>query len=266
MTSVRELMHEGLITCDSSTELTEVAELLRKHRIHAAVVTDGSNHPIGVVSDTDLLAGEWLGNTPENVSVLRRMRAGELMSAPLATIASSSSAVAAAIEIRRLHVARLLVMEGAVPVGVVAISDLLGALSRPSPERSRVRDVMSWGYVACRPDAPYQGAIRAMQERRSRSLVVIDVRGRLVGVVTGFDLLAILSGEAPPDGEIALLMKSPITIDPDASLGEAVDLMLSASIHRLVVADAKRPGGPPLGLISTADVMFEMASPGSAWH
>ena len=125
---------------------------------------------------------------------------------------------------------------------------------------------MSWGFVACRPNTPYYGAVRAMRERDSRSVLVIDERGRLVGVVTGFDLLGILSGETAAEGEIGVLMKPPITIGPDASLQEAVDLMLGEGIHRLVVVDPNAPHGPPLGLISTTDVMVEMAFPGSAWH
>jgi CBS domain-containing protein len=266
MTTVRELMHEGLITCTPGTELARVAELLRRHDIHAVIVADESNRPAGIVSDTDLLAGEWLGNTPENLSVLRRMTAGELMSTPLVSIAASSTASEAAAEIRRLHVARLLVTEDSVPIGVISISDLLGALPRSAPERKTVRDVMSWGFVACRPNTPYRGAVRAMHERDSRSLLVIDEGGGVAGVVTGFDLLGVLSGETPADGEIGLLMKPPITIGPDASLQEAVKLMLDKSIHRLVVVDSAAPQSPPLGLISTTDVMVEMALPDSAWH
>jgi len=266
MTTVRELMHEGLITCTPSTELATVAELLRKHDIHAVVVTDEANRPAGIVSDTDLLAGEWLGNTPENLSVLRRMTAGELMSTPLASIAASSSATEAAAEIRRLHVARLMVTEGSTPVGVISISDLLRALPRSAPQRKTVRDVMSWGFVACRANTPHRGAVRAMSERDSRSLLVIDEHGAVVGVVTGFDLLGVLSGETPADGEIGHLMKPPITIGPDASLQEAIQTMLDKSIHRLVVVDPAAPHSPPLGLISTTDVMVEMALPDSAWH
>ena len=108
LTTVRDVMHSGLITCAPNTMLADVAALLRKHRIHALVVTDRDKGPVGVVSDTDLLAGEWLGTNAENVAVLRRMTAAELMSKPLATIAASSSVAEAASEIRRLHVARLL--------------------------------------------------------------------------------------------------------------------------------------------------------------
>lgn len=35
--------------------------------MHAAVVAAEGGEPLGVVSDTDLLAGEWLGGDPEGL-------------------------------------------------------------------------------------------------------------------------------------------------------------------------------------------------------
>jgi CBS domain-containing protein len=265
MTSVREFMHPGLITCAPDTALGQVARLLREHRIHAVVVIDTTKHVVGVVSDTDLLAGEWLGNNAENVAILRRMTAGELMTKPVATIDASSTPQDAAAEIRRQHVARLVVTDDHGPIGVVSISDLLAALPNTVVDRVRVRDVMSWGYVACRPSTPVSSAARAMLERDSRSLIVIDEHGTVVGVVTGFDLLAVIAGDAQTT-EVADFMHPPIAIGPDAKLQDAVDLMLNKSIHRLVVVNPDRPTTTPLGLVSTTDIMVEMASPSSAWR
>ena len=104
-----------------------------------------------------------------------------------------------------------------------------------------------------------------MTERRSRSLVVVDPAGRPVGVVTGSDLLALYRpGEAATT--VAELMQPLLTIGPDASLREAADLMLRHETHRLVVVDPERPDGMPLGLVSTSDLVAEMAEPGSVWR
>jgi CBS domain-containing protein len=60
---VGELRHRGLVACRPDTPLASVAALLVEHRIHSAVVAAEGGEPLGVVSDTDLLAGEWLGAT-----------------------------------------------------------------------------------------------------------------------------------------------------------------------------------------------------------
>jgi CBS domain-containing protein len=56
-----------------------------------------------------------------------------------------------------------------------------------------------------------------------------------------------------------------LTTTADASLSEAADLMLAHEVHRLFVVDGADEG-LPLGLVSTADIMVEMASPGSVWR
>jgi predicted transcriptional regulator len=57
---VRDLMHGGLITCSRETRLGQAAALIAQHGIHALIVADDAGSPLGVLSDTDLLAAEWL--------------------------------------------------------------------------------------------------------------------------------------------------------------------------------------------------------------
>jgi CBS domain-containing protein len=102
-----------------------------------------------------------------------------------------------------------------------------------------------------------------MHERRSRSIVVIDVDGNAVGVVTGRDLLAVLVGSVE-DAAVDSLMHAPLTIAPEASLREAADRMIRKEVHRLLVV---APGETtPSGQISAADIVAEMAGPGLAWR
>jgi hypothetical protein len=42
--------------------------------------------------------------------------------------------------------------------------------------------------------------------------------------------------------------------------------MLKEEVHRLLVADPDAPDGFPLGIVSTADLVAEMAEPGSVWR
>jgi CBS domain-containing protein len=124
---------------------------------------------------------------------------------------------------------------------------------------------MSHAIVTCRPDTSLTAAARAMTERRSRSLVVVDEHGSAAGVITGNDLLILYS--PGPQATVAELMRTPvITCEPDLALPHAVALMIKHEVHRLVVVNPDRPDAVPVGIFSTGDVISEMAYERSDWQ
>lgn len=257
---VGQAMHPGLITCARDTPIGEVAALLRRHRIHAVVVAEHGRE-LGLLSDTDLLAGEWLAQDPERLAVMRRMTADELMSSPIAEIEADAPLSAAAERLHTQHLGRLLVRENGELAGVLAISDLVRVIGAIPTGRRQVSDVMSWGLVACRESASLGAAARLMTDRRSRSVVAVDRGGRMVGVLTSSDLLPCLYGDRSADLTLAKVMHPPVTISADATLAEAADLMLGREIHRLIVVEPDDPGAFPLGLIATSDFVTEISGP-----
>jgi CBS domain-containing protein len=263
-TLVRHLMRPALIGCPANTTLGQAAVLLVKHRVHALIVADKQGQPLGIISDIDLLAGEWLSTDPAGLATMRAMSVGDLMSAPPATIEANRPAqeAAARMQTERLH--RLVAVEAGRAIGVISISDLVASLAHTVPDRQTVAQVMSRGMVVCRTDTPLAAVARAMTERRSRSVLVVEANGRPVGVITGLDLLAYVEGN-PHGHTAAQIMHAPITISPNASLREAAGIMIQHHIHRLVVVDPDQPVSMPLGLISTSDIIAEMAAPGSVW-
>jgi predicted transcriptional regulator len=56
------------------------------------------------------------------------------------------------------------------------------------------------------------------------------------------------------------------TIDINASLQEAANLMIQNHRHRVIVVDTNDPESFPLGIISSFDIVAEMARPGSVWQ
>jgi CBS domain-containing protein len=261
---VKDLMHSGLLTCPPQATLGQVAVLLAQKRVHALLVAEAGQPPLGVIADIDLLAGEWLSADAESLQTMQAMTARELMSAPLATVAAEAAVSEA---VRRMHTERLhrlVVTENSQAVGVISVSDVVAHLGR-APLGQTVAEVMSRGFVVCRAETPLAAAARAMSERRSRSLVVVEASGRALGVVTGYDLLpAMLENSAART--VADLMHAPVTIHPEASLREAVDVMVRHHLHRLVVVEAAEPHALPLGLISTSDIVAHMAGPESVWQ
>ncbi|HSK15679.1 MAG TPA: CBS domain-containing protein [Gaiellaceae bacterium] len=261
---VSDIMRRGLVTCPPETTLGEAAALLVRERVHAVVVADVAGAPAGVLADSDLLAGEWLAGDEVSLDAMRRLTAGELMSAPLTKIDAAAGAAEAAERMLAERVSRLVVVEDGAPAGMIAVSDLVASAAGQPGGRGTVEDVMSRGFVACRPETPAAGLARAMTERRSRSVVVLDVGGTAVGVVTGRDLLPLAAAEDLDGKTAGDLMHPPLAIGPDATLREAADRLVREEVHRLVVADPD--GGVPLGIVSTWDVLAEMAGPGSPWR
>lgn len=260
---VRDLMSDGLIACDSDTTLGEAAALLRRHRVHGVVVMN-DRVPVGVLTDFDLLSGEWLSTDNVSFATMIAQTAGQIMSAPISTIDADAPAAEAAHRLRDERISRLIVLDAGEARGVISVSDLVRALARGLSDRRCLADVMSRGIVAARPDTSLTELARAMSERRSRAVVIVDGRGVPLGVVTGIDLLEAFGSEAGEDLTAADLMHAPQTISASASLAEAADVMIRREVHRLLVVDDD-PRGFPLGIVSTSDFVAEMAEPGSPW-
>ena len=179
---VSHLMRPALITCSPDTTLGEAATLLARNRVHALIVTDPYNQPLGILSDTDLLAGEWLSADPKSLETMRTMTARQMMSEPPLAIDADAPASQAAARMKAESIHRLLVTEGKKMVGVISVSDLVANLGHAPIERRIVSDVMSQAIVVCLEDTPLAAAARAMTERSSRSIVVVNVIGHpLVG-------------------------------------------------------------------------------------
>ena len=113
---VGDLMHRGLLTCKTSTTLGQVATLLTEHHVHALVVVDRDGRPVGVISDFDLLAGEWLSTDEASLATMRQLTAGDMMTTPIDMIASDVPAHLAAHRLVDEGISRLVVTEKGKPL------------------------------------------------------------------------------------------------------------------------------------------------------
>lgn len=268
MTSlVRDLMHRGLITCRQDTALGQVAVMLTQHHIHALVVVDRDRRPIGLISDFDLLAGEWLSADSESLAVMRGLTAGDLMSQPIASVEANTLLSEAARLMLEQDISRLLVTEDGKPAGMIAGSDFVASIARAEKaRRETVADVMSDAILVCRDMTPITSAARTMTQAGWRSVLIVDARGKPLGVVSEKDMLAQLQNGVHDTVLVSQVMHPMKTIDIRASLREAADLMIREHHHRLVVVDDRDPDSFPLGIVSSFDIVAEMARPGSVWQ
>jgi CBS domain-containing protein len=135
--SVRECMHEGVISCDVETSLDEVAATMRTEHISAVVVvTDGL--AAGVISQTDLVN---IAFVEPYVRYWRGMTARHIMSSPVVSVRPDTPLDDALELLRQRRIHRLVVTEptggGEKPVGILSMTDVARVLGQAAAAVNR---------------------------------------------------------------------------------------------------------------------------------
>ena len=198
---------------------------------------------------------------------MRKLTAHDLMSYPVDTVDANMPVKEAAQILIEKEVSRLLVTEEGKPVGVISTTDFVFSIAKEEqPKRETVADVMSDAMLVCRGKTPIVSAARTLMEAGWRSVLVIDAKGKHLGVVSGKDLMPFVENGIDENLTVRDVMHPAFTIHINASLREAADLMIQKHHHRLIVIDDDDPDAFPLGVISSFDIVAEMARPGSIWQ
>jgi CBS domain-containing protein len=258
--TINDVMHKGLLVCSPETSLGKVAALLTEHHVHALLVAEEADQPLGIISDYDLLAGEWLSVDEESLNTMRKLTARDLMTSPIASIDVNTSVNEAAKLMADKRIHRMLVTDGGKPVGAAIAA-------QEEIRRETVGDVMSRTFLVCREDNTVLSAARTMTQARWRSIIVVDSKGKLQGVIAGRDLVRFAGTMVDSNMKVSALMnRNLITTDINSSLQEAADIMIQRHRHRVIVVDKTDPDSFPLGVISSFDIVAAMARPGSVWQ
>jgi CBS domain-containing protein len=111
-----------------------------------------------------------------------------------------------------------------------------------------------------REDATVHDAARYLRERQVRAVGVLDVHGRLVGVVSQSDISDKVAAEnkCPAWMRVTEIMSTGlVTVTPDQSLNDCLRLMQQNSMYHLLIVD---PGGAYRGMVSVSDLVTVIAS------
>lgn len=112
--------------------------------------------------------------------------------------------------------------------------------------------------VVLKPDSPVLDAARAIEQNRIGAVVVQD-RGRVVGIVTDRDLAvrALGRGRDPKATAIRDVMTpSPATLTPEDSVEDAIRLMQERNIRRVPLVDDARV----VGMVTLDDLLLDEAA------
>jgi CBS domain-containing protein len=129
----------------------------------------------------------------------------------------------------------------------------MGELGPFLSEEITVREVMTSPPIELAEESTADAAAQVMERFKISSVIVVG-RGGPVGIVTKRDLIekVMAKNRLPSDVKLKEIMSSPlVTIEPSASLEDAVRLMNRLGISRLVVSYK----GNVQGVISLKDVL-----------
>jgi CBS domain-containing protein len=126
-----------------------------------------------------------------------------------------------------------------------------------------VRDVMTTGrLVTVHPTATILDAARKMHEAQVGSVLVVDDKGKLLGIFTERDLVRVIATGVPLDTPIERVMTTRlITALPDESLAIVASRMIEHGIRHIPVVDET---GRLVGIVSMRDVLRHVVA-SSAW-
>jgi CBS domain-containing protein len=116
-----------------------------------------------------------------------------------------------------------------------------------------VREVMSTDLVTAEPSTPMAETVRAMSKAQVGSALVLQ-DGALVGIFTERDVLRAFDQMHADPARVSFISKGmtpdPLTIVPNASVGEAMDMMLDGGFRHLPVMEARTL----VGIVSMRDL------------
>jgi CBS domain-containing protein len=119
MTTIAHVMSTDVLTVPQNATLSQVARALRTRNVGSAIVVDDQAHPLGIISERELVDSVAGGRNPDQGTAQLWMRP-DLLSA------GAETSPEAAAEMMRVHnVRHLPVLRDGRVVGVVSIRDLL---------------------------------------------------------------------------------------------------------------------------------------------
>lgn len=104
------------------------------------------------------------------------------------------------------------------------------------------------------PDDSVSEAARRMSEHGIGSLLVVDERGKTVGILTERDIIAKVIGRStPPDGTQvdAVMTRKVVACTLGTTITRAEQVMAEHGIRHMPIID----NGTPVGMVSTRDIL-----------
>ena len=293
---VAEVMTTEVVTLSPEDSVAEAWQKMFDTLLKALPVVDSSGAVVGMLTDEDLLEKAGI---PQRLSVAQKLdplvlgeasarflhsalTVADVMSRPAITARAQDSLGLAAARMAKKGIKRLPVVdEHGKLAGVLSRVDILRLVAEKAAKKvtaplgaaRNVRDVMSASIPSVRFDDDLTAIVEALLENGSHRLIVTDVVGKAIGLISDSDVVARIQpehqrgvlaallgrGSAPISAVTAEQLMSPgvLSARPETPLLEAARLMMSPKRKWLVVVDEN---DHPLGLVDRQILLMAMTS------
>ena len=163
------------------------------------------------------------------------------------TIPPNTSILDARDILLRHRIGRLVVEFDKKPVGIIAEKDIAKSVSIFSQKpigKILVREIMTKSLITVFDDSKISECAKLMKENKISSVVVVNRKHKLVGVITKTDLVSTFLVKSSASLQISKTMsKNVIIVSPDDSIFEVQSILFNNKISRVIVAKEKIPVG-----------------------
>lgn len=189
-------------------------------------------------------------------------KVNEIMTTSLKTASTTASVFEVMQTMVAEDVGRIIVAEDDVPIGIFTEKDVLKRVVNAgiAPRKTQIKEVMTTPVRAVREETHIIDAFGRMYRGKYRHLLVRGRRGKIIGIVSMRRILniAVELGQGLSEtrtlGDIAAGAIE--SVAADASVQEAVGIMVKNNVTAIVVTE----NGKPAGIFTERDVLKRVAS------
>jgi len=123
----------------------------------------------------------------------------------------------------------------------------------------RVCDLMHKGVISCYTDDTVKDVARIMENNHFRSVVVVNERGEVWGLITYMEMIPHYGRNLDEIRAADIMRPYRIEVDPQWTIEDAIKVMKKLRYYHLIVVDPHVGTKWPVGILTSFDVVREMA-------
>ena len=249
--TLQAILSPTVFTVAPDTPLADVLASMESMRISCVVATDSAHRPVGIFTEQDAI------RLMADRRVVADLRLSDVMStSPLTALSSLDFRDAYRLISEKGFRHLVVVSDETRVVGVVSEGDFLQHMGMEYLVGIKtVSNAMTRNLIGLKEDATLADAVDLMA-RHKISCVIVTRESAPVGILTERDAAGLARTTSDPaQVQITQVMKTPVqTIEASLPIPEAIKLMASSSIRRLVVVESDSL----VGIITRHDIVKTM--------